>query len=57
VTPEEHVSFRALALGLPNKEVICVTPEERVWFRALALGLPNKEVLNVTLKSTVRLGH
>jgi DNA-binding CsgD family transcriptional regulator len=45
VTPEEHGCFRAVALGLPNREILCVTPEERVLYRALALGLSNKEVL------------
>ena len=37
--------FRALALGLPNREVLIMTPEEHGWFRALALGLPQREVL------------
>jgi hypothetical protein len=45
VTPDEHGWCRALARGLPNREVLYVTPEERVSFRAVALGLPNKEVL------------
>jgi hypothetical protein len=44
VTPDEHGWFRALASGLPNREVLYVTPAERVSFRAVALGLPNREL-------------
>ena len=53
----EHFSPKALALGLPSREVLYVTREEHVWFRALALGLPNREVLSVTLRSTFRSGR
>jgi hypothetical protein len=46
VTLQEHVLFRALALGLLHKEVQYVTLDEHVLFRAVALGLPNREVLS-----------
>jgi hypothetical protein len=50
---EEHVSFRALALGLLNREVQIRDSEEHVSVRALAQGLPNGEIQkNVTLRST-----
>jgi hypothetical protein len=46
VTPEEHGWFRAVALGLHNREILCVTPEGRVFLkRALALALSYTEVL------------
>jgi hypothetical protein len=45
VTPEEHVSLRALALGIPNKKVLTRDPWKHVSLRALALGPPNGEVL------------
>ena len=45
MTLEEHVWFRALALGLPNREVLIRDSLEHVSFRAFALGLPNREVL------------
>jgi hypothetical protein len=45
VTLEEHVSFRALALGLPDREVLIRDSEEHVSVRALALGLPDGEIL------------
>jgi hypothetical protein len=45
VPPEEHGWFRAIALGLPDREVLCVTLEEHVSLRAWALTLPNREVL------------
>jgi hypothetical protein len=54
---QEHVSFRALALGLPNREVLIRDSWEHVSFRAVALGLPNREVLYVTVRSTFRLGR
>ena len=44
VTLEEHVFVRALAIGLPNREVLWGS-HEHVSFRALALGLPNREIL------------
>ena len=37
--------LRALALGLPNREVLVRDYYEHVFVRALALGLPNREVL------------
>ena len=48
MTHEEHVCVRALALGLPNREVLYESIRdsyEHVSFRALALGLPDREVL------------
>jgi hypothetical protein len=62
VTLDEHVLFRALALGLPNREVLSRDSKEHVSrdskeyvsFRASALGLPHREILNVTLRSTFR---
>jgi hypothetical protein len=42
---DEHVFLRALALGLPNREILIRASVEHVLFRALALGLLNKEVL------------
>jgi hypothetical protein len=45
VTLKRHVSFKALALGLPNREVPIHDSGEHVSFRALALGLPNREAL------------
>jgi len=46
VTLDDHVWFRALALGLPNREVLIRdTKEEHVSFRALALGIPHRKVL------------
>ena len=50
MTLEEHVLFRAVALGLPNREVIIRDSYGHVWFRKAALGLPNREVLYVTLE-------
>ena len=49
--------LRALALGLPSREVLYVTLEEHVLMRALALGPPNREVLYVTLRSTFGSGR
>jgi hypothetical protein len=43
---EEHVSVRALALGLPDREVLICDSEEHVSVRALSLGLPDREVLS-----------
>ena len=51
------MSLRALALGLPSREVLYVTLEEHILLRALALGLANREVLYVTLRSTCRSGR
>jgi hypothetical protein len=53
----EHVSVRALALGLPDRVVLIRESDEHVSVRASALGLPNMEVLYVTLRSTFRLGR
>ena len=50
----EHVLLRALALGLPGREVLYVTLEVHVLFRALAFGLPVREVLYMTPRSTSR---
>ena len=44
MTLEELVLFHALALGLPNREVLCVS-YKHLWFRAIAFALPNREVL------------
>ena len=44
MTLEEHVFVRALALGLPSREVLWGS-HEHVSFMALALGLPNREIL------------
>ena len=51
------MKLRALALGLPSREVLFVTPEEHGLMRALALGLPDREVLYVTLRSTFGSGR
>ena len=40
MTPEEHVSFKALALGFPDKEVLIRDSWEDVSIGALALGTP-----------------
>ena len=45
MTLEEHGQFSALALILPNREVLIRDTQEHVSLRALALGLPNREVL------------
>ena len=50
----QHVSFRALALGLSNREVLIRDSQELVSFRASALGLPNRGIL-VTLRNTFHL--
>ena len=39
----EHVSFRALARGIPHWELLSRDSEEHVSFEALALGLPHRE--------------
>ena len=44
MTLEEHVFVGALALGLPDREVL-LGSHEHVSFRALALGLPHGEIL------------
>ena len=44
MTLEEHVLFRALALVLPQREVLKVIFEERILFRASALGLFTRDV-------------
>ena len=51
------MSLRALALGLPSREVPYVTLAEHVVLRALALGLPHRVVLYVTLRSTFDSGR
>ena len=45
MTLEEHVLLRALALVLPQREVLRVTLEEHISFRASALGLFTRDVL------------
>jgi hypothetical protein len=52
----QHVSFRALALGLPDREVLCDSQaQEHVSLRALSLGLHEREVLYVTLDEHISL--
>ena len=52
VTLEEHVLLRALALRLPERQVIRDS-SEHVSPRALALGPPSRGVLYVTLEGHV----
>jgi hypothetical protein len=55
VTPEEQVSLRALALGLPFREATIRNCEEHVSLRALALGLHIREVLTSDYQEHVQL--
>jgi len=50
VTLEEHVLFRAVALGLPNREVLICDSYGHVWFRETGLGLSNREVICLNLE-------
>ena len=45
MTPEEHVTSKALASELPNREVLIRVSLKHLSLRALSLGLLNREVL------------